>query len=110
MSKLLNYFSCASLTPFENAVNSFSFYLKCSNISIKIFDLQELFINLIGGILFIITGAFTIKDAQRYNHQEAEMALGCLCVITGIIFLIDFIVSVRNSRVTVVRTTRTVNL
>merc|ERR1712038_1936085 len=70
----------------------------------------ELFINLIGGILFIITGAFTIKDAQRYNHQEAEMALGCLCVITGIIFLIDFIVSVRNSRVTVVRTTRTVNL
>ena len=43
----------------------------------------ELFINFIGGILFITTGALTIEEKRRHHNQEAQMALGCLCVITG---------------------------
>eukprot|EP00093_Oithona_nana_P006239 06239.XXX_25198_26442_1 [CDS] Oithona nana genome sequencing. len=68
----------------------------------------ELFINFVGGILFILTGTFTFVEARKGYKNDAEMALGILCIIAGVIFLVDFIVSVRNSRVTVVRTTRTV--
>ena len=70
--------------------------------------LKELFINFVGGILFILTGTFTFVEARKGYKNDAEMALGILCIIAGVIFLVDFIVSFRNSRVTVVRTTRTV--
>ena len=61
-----------------------------------------------GGVLFVLTGTFTFMEARKYYDNDTEMALGILCIITGAIFLIDFLVSVRNSRVTVIRTTRTV--
>lgn len=69
---------------------------------------QELFINFIGGVLFITTGALTVQETRRHRgDQVAEMALGCLCIVAGILFLIDFLFSVKNTRVTVVRTTTT---
>jgi len=68
----------------------------------------ELFINLVGGILFITTGALTMQESQRHYEKAAPMALGVLCIIAGILFLIDFLFSVKNTRVTVVTTRRTI--
>merc|ERR1712088_8949 len=68
----------------------------------------ELFINFVGGVLFITTGALTIQETQRHRDQAAQMALGSLCIIAGILFLIDFLFSVKNTRVTVVTTRRTI--
>lgn len=66
----------------------------------------ELFINLAGGVLFIITGSLTIEESRRYdNKKEVQMAIGCLCIVAGILFLIDFFFSVKSVRVSVVRTT-----
>ena len=69
---------------------------------------QELFINFVGGVLFITTGALTIQETQRHRDQAAQMALGSLCIVAGILFLIDFLFSVKNTRVTVVTTRRTI--
>eukprot|EP00088_Acartia_fossae_P039424 TRINITY_DN41042_c0_g1_i1.p1 TRINITY_DN41042_c0_g1~~TRINITY_DN41042_c0_g1_i1.p1 ORF type:complete len:158 (-),score=33.62 TRINITY_DN41042_c0_g1_i1:175-621(-) len=75
-------------------------YLIGSNLSIL-----ELFINLVGGILFIAVGAVTI---QFYNNTRSKdstgMALGVLAIITGIVFLIDFIFAIKNTRFTFVQT------
>jgi len=69
----------------------------------------ELFINFVGGVLFITSGALTIQQAERSRYKEStRMALGCLCIVAGILFLIDFLFSVKNTRVTVVTTRRTV--
>ena len=68
---------------------------------------QELFINFVGGVLFITTGALTIQETQRHRDQAAQMALGSLCIVAGILFLIDFLFSVKNTRVTVVTTSTT---
>lgn len=70
----------------------------------------ELFINLIGGVLFITSGALTIQNNQysRYDRTSG-MALGCLLVATGIVFLIDFLFAIKNTRITVIQT-RTVHV
>ena len=73
---------------------------------IIIFITKELFINFVGGVLFIIIGAEVIDNYHGYRSgKEAQMALGCLCIIAGIIFLIDFLFAVKNTKFTVVRTT-----
>jgi len=69
----------------------------------------ELFINFVGGVLFITSGALTVESAKSsYYKDSTRMALGCLCIVAGILFLIDFLFSVKNTRVTVVTTRRTV--
>jgi len=69
----------------------------------------ELFINFVGGVLFITSGALTIQSSKGSYHKDStRMALGCLCIVAGILFLIDFLFSVKNTRVTVVTTRRTV--
>ena len=76
-----------------------------------LFFFQELFVNLVGGILFITTGALTIQESEKHrysNEKAATIALGSLCIVAGILFLIDFLFSVKNTRVTVVTTRRTI--
>ena len=72
-------------------------YLLGANLSIL-----EWFINLIGGLLFIIVGAVTIACWSKYlsstNGYSAGMALGSICIITGIVFIIDFAFSIKNFR------------
>jgi len=75
-------------------------YLMGSNLSIL-----ELFINLVGGILFIAVGAITIQRYNSYRYKDSTgMALGSLAIVTGIIFLIDFAFAIKNTRFTVVQT------
>jgi len=74
-------------------------YLLGANLSIL-----ELFINLIGGILFIAVGAVTISFWQNRYGNSTGMAMGVLSIITGIVFLIDFVFAIKNTRFTVVQT------
>merc|ERR1712018_683928 len=49
----------------------------------------ELFINFVGGVLFIVIGALSIHEQRShgsYHSKEAHMALACLCIVTGINF------------------------
>ena len=93
-------------------------YLLGANLSIL-----ELFINLVGGILFIAVGALAIS---YYQHQRCKLyyfyiltvfiiiisddgratgiAMGVLAIITGIVFLIDFIFAIKNTRFSVTQT------
>ena len=48
------------------------------------------------------------EQKSSYYKDSTRMALGCLCIVAGILFLIDFLFSVKNTRVTVVTTRRTV--
>ena len=45
---------------------------------------------------------------DEYYKTTMEMLLGCLCIITGIVFLIDFLFDAINTKFTVVTTTTTV--
>jgi len=75
-------------------------YLIGSNLSIL-----ELFINLVGGILFIAVGAVTIQYYTAFRRKDSTgIALGVIAIITGIVFLIDFIFAFKNTRITVVQT------
>ena len=66
---------------------------------------QELFINFVGGVLFITMGSLIMDE---YYKTTMEVLLGCLCIITGIVFLIDFLFDAINTKFTVVTTTTTV--
>lgn len=75
-------------------------YLMGSNLSIL-----ELFINLVGGILFIAVGAITVQTYTAYRYKDSTgIALGSLAIVTGILFLIDFAFAIKNTRFTVVQT------
>ena len=58
-------------------------------------SILEFFINLVGAILFAICGVITLS-----NHRElvVGMILGILSIIAAVIFLIDFIVAIKNTR------------
>lgn len=67
----------------------------------------ELFINFIGGLLFITCGALciqTYENVSKNHYHAAGMALGCMAVATGIVFLIDFIFAIKKTRVTIIQT------
>ena len=92
-------------------------YLLGANLSIL-----ELFINFIGGILFIAVGALAISYYQHYrcklqvglkalsyfifsdDGRATGIAMGALSIITGIVFLIDLFFAVKNTRFSVVHT------
>eukprot|EP00092_Neocalanus_flemingeri_P027514 GFUD01029848.1.p1 GENE.GFUD01029848.1~~GFUD01029848.1.p1 ORF type:complete len:162 (+),score=31.10 GFUD01029848.1:37-486(+) len=76
-------------------------YLLGANLSIL-----ELFINFVGGVLFIAVGALAISYYQhyRYDGRATGIAMGVLAIITGIVFLIDFIFAIKNTRFSVVQT------
>eukprot|EP00096_Caligus_rogercresseyi_P010529 TRINITY_DN3882_c0_g1_i1.p1 TRINITY_DN3882_c0_g1~~TRINITY_DN3882_c0_g1_i1.p1 ORF type:complete len:149 (+),score=27.96 TRINITY_DN3882_c0_g1_i1:148-594(+) len=77
-------------------------YMLGSNMSVL-----ELFINLIGAILFIVIGALVIQNysgCRRQSQCNEGIALGSLCIVAGVFFLIDFLFAMRNTRVTVIHT------
>ena len=45
----------------------------------------EFIINLVGGVLFIATGASLLQ------YSDIQIAVGCLAIVLGVVFLIDFI-------------------
>jgi len=74
-------------------------YLMGSNLSIL-----ELFINLVGGVLFIAVGAITVQNYKNQYNGNTGMAMGVLCIVTGIVFLVDFLFAIKNTKFTVVQT------
>jgi len=76
-------------------------YLMGSNLSIL-----ELFINFVGGVLFIAIGSVAIQTYTGYRAQSdhAGVAMGVLSIMTGIVFLIDFLFAIKNTKFTVVQT------
>ena len=92
-------------------------YLLGANLSIL-----ELFINFIGGILFIAIGALAISYYQHHrckltfykqlsfilfisdDGRATGIAMGVLAIITGIVFLIDLFFAIKNTRFIVVQT------
>ena len=59
--------------------------------------------------MFITTGSLTIQEYDNYHGQTTQMVLGFFCIVTGIVFLIDFLFAVKNTRFTVTTTTVTRN-
>merc|ERR1711893_60967 len=59
----------------------------------------ELFINIIGAALFIATGALTIDfhSAYRGGEKVTGIALGVLCIVAGALFLVDFLIAIKNT-------------
>uniref|UniRef100_A0A0K2V9W8 MARVEL domain-containing protein n=1 Tax=Lepeophtheirus salmonis TaxID=72036 RepID=A0A0K2V9W8_LEPSM len=77
-------------------------YMLGSNMSIL-----ELFINLIGSILFIVIGAIVIQTysgCRRRGQCNDGLALGSLCIVSGVLFLIDFLFAIRSTRITIIHT------
>jgi uncharacterized membrane protein HdeD (DUF308 family) len=65
-------------------------------------------IHLVGFALFLTTGILSIvnnKNYRRNNHDHnMGLALGVLCIITATVFLVDFILAMKNTRITVIQT------
>eukprot|EP00095_Tigriopus_kingsejongensis_P011345 maker-scaffold383_size189472-snap-gene-0.33 protein:Tk11345 transcript:maker-scaffold383_size189472-snap-gene-0.33-mRNA-1 annotation:"conserved hypothetical protein" len=80
-------------------------YLLGANLTIL-----ELFINLIGATLFFTTGALSLVNNKNYGGNRYTMGLiiGILSIAAGVVFLIDFLFAIKNTRVTVIQTTRTI--
>jgi hypothetical protein len=78
-------------------------YLLGANLTIL-----ELMIHLVGFALFLTTGILSIvnnKNYRRNNHDHnMGLALGVLCIITATVFLVDFILAMKNTRITVIQT------
>ena len=62
----------------------------------------EFIINLIGGILFISTGATVVE------YGNIQSVVGGLAITVGIVFLADFVYLCVTTRFTVIHTTRTI--
>ena len=58
-------------------------------------SMLEYIINLLGGILFIASGASILK------YKDIQIVVGCLSIILGIVFLIDFVYMCVKTRVIV---------
>ena len=70
----------------------------------------ELFVNLIGAILYITVGVLCMthyKGAYGHNHKMG-IALGIMSIIAGVLFLIDFLFAIKNTRITIIQTRTTV--
>ncbi|TRY67493.1 hypothetical protein TCAL_03750 [Tigriopus californicus] len=80
-------------------------YLLGANLTIL-----ELFINLLGAILFITIGALSLVNHRydRGSRYTMGLVLGILSIAAGVVFFIDFLFAIKNTRVTVIQTTRTV--
>merc|ERR1711915_613014 len=80
-------------------------YLLGANLSIL-----ELFINFVGGILFIIIGALAISYYQNhhYSARATGISMGVLAIITGVVFFIDLFFAIKNTRFNVVQTRVTI--
>lgn len=65
---------------------------------------QELFINLVGAILFIASGVLCLSYHNNRTNDTLGMVLGILAISTGVVFLIDFLLAIKNTRVTIIQT------
>ncbi|XP_023322659.1 uncharacterized protein LOC111697022 [Eurytemora carolleeae] len=73
-------------------------YILGANIS-----LLEIFINLVGGVLYVAVGAVTIQTytySGYSDHDSTGIALGALAIVTGCIFLVDFLFVVKDTKFT----------
>jgi len=62
--------------------------------------LQGLFFTIIGFVLFIIAGALNVDYFDRLNKSQLRdigLSKGSIAIIQGIIFLIDAIITYRES-------------
>eukprot|EP00096_Caligus_rogercresseyi_P014778 TRINITY_DN7265_c0_g1_i1.p1 TRINITY_DN7265_c0_g1~~TRINITY_DN7265_c0_g1_i1.p1 ORF type:complete len:186 (-),score=18.25 TRINITY_DN7265_c0_g1_i1:303-860(-) len=66
----------------------------------------ELFLSGIGGILYGIAGGFTIYNAHHFSgkYYDIGTAIGSLCIIMAIAMIADFLVGLKNTKVTVIQT------
>ena len=81
-------------------------YLLGANLTIL-----ELVIDVIGFALFLAAGIISIinhKDRYGHNHSMG-LAIGILSIVTAIVFILDFIFAMKNTRITVIQT-RAVNV
>jgi len=68
--------------------------------------LLEVLINLVGAILMLTAGSLAISfhspryDRNHYDSQEG-LALGIIAVIAGIVFAIDFLLSLRHMKISI---------
>ena len=53
-------------------------------------------IELVGSVLFIAVGAITIENYTTFRaNDDTGIALGVIAIITGIVFLIDFVFAIK---------------
>ncbi len=64
--------------------------------------LQELFINLVGAVLFIATAVISINERRG---QTMGLVIGVIAIAAGVVFLVDFLFAIKNTKFTVVQTT-----
>jgi len=68
--------------------------------------LLEVLVNLVGAILMITAGSIAISyHSPRYdrNYQDSQegLALGVIAIIAGIVFAIDFLLSLRHLKISI---------
>jgi len=68
--------------------------------------LLEVLVNLVGAILLLTAGSLAISyHSPRYdrNYQDSQegLALGVIAIIAGIVFAIDFLLSLRHMKISI---------
>eukprot|EP00092_Neocalanus_flemingeri_P043879 GFUD01048499.1.p1 GENE.GFUD01048499.1~~GFUD01048499.1.p1 ORF type:complete len:177 (+),score=35.16 GFUD01048499.1:171-701(+) len=65
--------------------------------------LLEVLVNLVGAILLLSAGSLAIVFHNQRNYQDSQagLALGSLTIIAGVVFAIDFLLSVRHLKITI---------
>ena len=68
--------------------------------------LQEVLINLVGAILMLTAGALAIsfhkpRNERNYSDSQEGLALGSMAIIAGVVFAIDFLLSLRHMKISI---------
>eukprot|EP00090_Calanus_glacialis_P040103 TRINITY_DN6989_c0_g1_i1.p1 TRINITY_DN6989_c0_g1~~TRINITY_DN6989_c0_g1_i1.p1 ORF type:complete len:177 (-),score=48.61 TRINITY_DN6989_c0_g1_i1:218-748(-) len=65
--------------------------------------LLEVLINLVGAILLLTAGSLAISYHSPRNYQDSQegLALGVIAIIAGIVFAIDFLLSLRHMKISI---------
>jgi len=80
----------------------FLMFTLCTLLGHIIPTLLEVLATLVGAILMITAGSLAIAYySELYQRDNVGMTLGSMAIITGIIFAIDFALSVRKLRISV---------
>ncbi|XP_040577478.1 uncharacterized protein [Lepeophtheirus salmonis] len=69
-------------------------------------SLLEIFLSAIGAALYTIAGAITLYNSRSFHgkYYDIGVAIGSLCIIMAIAMIVDFLVALKNTKITVIQT------